>query len=288
MITKIFHPNVSSSGEICVNTLKKDWQPKFGIQHILVTIKCLLIYPNPESALDEEAGRELLENYDSYCSRAKLITSVHATPKVCFLKLLLHTVHLRTSYRHLLPSLTHLLPNQPKNLPPRKPNLSQRPLLRNLRPPSRPLHLQKTILPTWRSRHTQFLIFHFAQTNSKRAADFISTCLSILENNSRNTPQRVAAAAYVASFVARAKHLPQELVQDTFSRLAQLLQRLQNKYDTDTRTTKSADTFRGPDLRRYTPFYAAFQALMYTFCFRWQAVLANGSGKLTDDAKVET
>jgi len=79
MLTKIFHPNVSSAGEICVNTLKKDWKPAYGIEHILVTIKCLLIYPNAESALDEDAGRELLENYESYSARAKLITSVHAT-----------------------------------------------------------------------------------------------------------------------------------------------------------------------------------------------------------------
>ncbi|KAI0270416.1 ubiquitin-conjugating enzyme/RWD-like protein [Gloeopeniophorella convolvens] len=80
--TKIFHPNVSSAGEICVNTLKKDWKSSYGIGHILVTIKCLLIYPNPDSALDEEAGKLLQENYESYCERAKLITSVHATPKV--------------------------------------------------------------------------------------------------------------------------------------------------------------------------------------------------------------
>ncbi|KAH9925614.1 ubiquitin-conjugating enzyme/RWD-like protein [Epithele typhae] len=80
--TKIFHPNVSSAGEICVNTLKKDWKSSYGIGHILVTVKCLLIYPNPESALDEEAGKLLLEDYQSYCDRAKLITSVHATPKV--------------------------------------------------------------------------------------------------------------------------------------------------------------------------------------------------------------
>ncbi|KAG5352559.1 hypothetical protein C0989_001777 [Termitomyces sp. Mn162] len=79
--TKIFHPNVSTTGEICVNTLKKDWKPTYGIEHILVTVKCLLIYPNPESALDEEAGKLLLENYQSYCDRAKLITSVHATPR---------------------------------------------------------------------------------------------------------------------------------------------------------------------------------------------------------------
>ncbi|GLB44243.1 putative ubiquitin-conjugating enzyme family protein [Lyophyllum shimeji] len=79
--TKIFHPNVSNTGEICVNTLKKDWKSTYGIEHILVTVKCLLIYPNPESALDEEAGKLLRENYSSYCDRAKLITSVHATPR---------------------------------------------------------------------------------------------------------------------------------------------------------------------------------------------------------------
>ncbi len=65
-----------------MNTLKKDWKPEYGIGHILVTVKCLLIYPNPESALDEEAGRLLLEEYARYCERAKLITSVHATPRV--------------------------------------------------------------------------------------------------------------------------------------------------------------------------------------------------------------
>ncbi|RDX46053.1 hypothetical protein OH76DRAFT_1407407 [Lentinus brumalis] len=80
--TKIFHPNVSTAGEICVNTLKKDWKSTYGIGHILVTVKCLLIYPNPESALDEEAGKLLLEDYNSYCERARLITSVHAKPKV--------------------------------------------------------------------------------------------------------------------------------------------------------------------------------------------------------------
>ncbi|KAJ7657788.1 ubiquitin-conjugating enzyme/RWD-like protein [Mycena polygramma] len=82
LATKIFHPNVSNAGEICVNTLKKDWKATYGIEHILVTVKCLLIYPNPESALDEEAGKLLLEDYGSYCSRARLITSVHATPRV--------------------------------------------------------------------------------------------------------------------------------------------------------------------------------------------------------------
>ena len=35
-LTKIFHPNVSQQGEICVNTLKKDWKPDLGIKHIFL------------------------------------------------------------------------------------------------------------------------------------------------------------------------------------------------------------------------------------------------------------
>ena len=78
-VTKIFHPNVSKLGEICVSTLQKDWKKELGINHILLTIKCLLIAPNPESALNEEAGRLLLEEYDSFFKHARLMTTI-----VCF------------------------------------------------------------------------------------------------------------------------------------------------------------------------------------------------------------
>lgn len=76
-VTKIFHPNVSVKGEICVNTLKKDWKPELGVRHVLLTVKCLLIHPNPESALNEEAGKLLLEKYEDYCKHAALMTGVH-------------------------------------------------------------------------------------------------------------------------------------------------------------------------------------------------------------------
>ncbi|XP_076309782.1 ubiquitin-conjugating enzyme E2 S-like [Tachypleus tridentatus] len=79
-ITKVFHPNVAKNGEICVNTLKKDWKPDLGLKHVLLTVKCLLIFPNPESALNEEAGKLLLERYDDYCQRAKMMTEIHARP----------------------------------------------------------------------------------------------------------------------------------------------------------------------------------------------------------------
>nr|CAI5826603.1 unnamed protein product [Callosobruchus analis] len=77
-LTKIFHPNVAANGEICVNTLKRDWKSDLGIKHILLTIKCLLIVPNAESALNEEAGKLLLEHYEDYYQRAKMMTEIHA------------------------------------------------------------------------------------------------------------------------------------------------------------------------------------------------------------------
>lgn len=79
-ITKIFHPNVSKTGEICVNTLKRDWKPNHTLKHVLTVIRCLLIAPYPESALNEEAGKLLLEDYNSYAKHAKLMTSIHAAP----------------------------------------------------------------------------------------------------------------------------------------------------------------------------------------------------------------
>ena len=34
-VTKIFHPNVSKGGEICVNVLKKDWTADTGLRHLV-------------------------------------------------------------------------------------------------------------------------------------------------------------------------------------------------------------------------------------------------------------
>ena len=77
-LTRIYHPNISKAGEICVNTLKKDWQSSLGIGHVLQVVRCLLINPFPESALNEEAGKDFMEDYDEYCKKARMYTEVHA------------------------------------------------------------------------------------------------------------------------------------------------------------------------------------------------------------------
>ncbi|KAL3689310.1 hypothetical protein R1sor_015619 [Riccia sorocarpa] len=77
-ITRIFHPNIAKNGKICVNTLKKDWKPTLGLRHVLLVVRCLLIEPFPESALNEEAGKMLMEDYEGYAKHARLMTSIHA------------------------------------------------------------------------------------------------------------------------------------------------------------------------------------------------------------------
>ncbi|XP_075970022.1 ubiquitin-conjugating enzyme E2 S [Anticarsia gemmatalis] len=80
-LTKLFHPNVSpDTGEVCVNTLKRDWRPELGLEHALLAVKCLLIAPNAESALNAEAAALLRDHYDDYFARAKLLTDIHARP----------------------------------------------------------------------------------------------------------------------------------------------------------------------------------------------------------------
>lgn len=79
-LTKIFHPNVANNGDICVNTLKKDWSSEVTLTHVLQVIRCLMIVPFPESSLNDEAGKMFMESYDEYAARARIMTEVHALP----------------------------------------------------------------------------------------------------------------------------------------------------------------------------------------------------------------
>ena len=40
----------------------------------------MLLIPFPESSLNEEAGREFMDNYDLFFKHAKVFTEVHARP----------------------------------------------------------------------------------------------------------------------------------------------------------------------------------------------------------------
>jgi ubiquitin-conjugating enzyme E2 S len=77
---------VALNGDICVNTLKKDWTADTTLKHVFQVIRCLLIVPFPESSLNDEAGKLFMESYDEFSRRARIMTEVHAMDKENLLK----------------------------------------------------------------------------------------------------------------------------------------------------------------------------------------------------------
>jgi peroxin-4 len=54
---KIFHPNVHfRTGDICLDILKKEWSPAWGLQPACRAVLALLSDPDAESPLNCDAG----------------------------------------------------------------------------------------------------------------------------------------------------------------------------------------------------------------------------------------
>lgn len=128
------------------------------------------------------------------------------------------------------------------------------------------------VLPTYRSRHTQFLMFHFAQFSHSYSERFASSLAQMALGRGVASHGAVSAAAYLASFIARGARIQKSLVRDIFTLLANNLDQMRRVAD---------PACRGPDLRRYSLFYATAQAVLYIFCFRWRDLI------MVDDESVD-
>ena len=122
------------------------------------------------------------------------------------------------------------------------------------------------VLPTYKSRHTQFLIFHFAQQHERLTDAFCGQLIATAFQSNTPNVLKQAAAAYLASFVARGAHVPASLVRTMFMLLLHHLEQYRKKYE---------PMCRGPDLKRFHPYYSLVQATLYIFCFRWQDLIVS-------------
>ncbi|KAF7302012.1 RNA polymerase I-specific transcription initiation factor RRN3 [Mycena indigotica] len=238
-----------------------------------------------DSGSDDEGGLEEIESDDEGAARKDPVTDVrHVQAMVRKLDAVLDLVfeHLSrragdtpdaaSGDRPALPELPPLPPLSPARAsspflltPPSPPPPSTSTPI-TPPPPPRSLHTQfhtllalfdRLILPTFRSRHTQFLLFYHAAL----APDFTDVFLGLLVERALLQPgaaavTRAAAAAYLGSFVSRARSVGRAGVRDVVGVLCEYVRAQVEQGVGD------------------AVFYAAAQALLLIFCFRWRDLRA--------------
>ncbi|GAC74558.1 RNA polymerase I transcription factor [Moesziomyces antarcticus T-34] len=132
----------------------------------------------------------------------------------------------------------------------------------------------RNILPTFRSRHVQFLLFWFNSLDAEFSDYFLGVLLEkslysrrvALSDKEEPAVIRSAAAGYVASFVSRASYVDGATTRVVLYNLCAFM-------DAHIDESSRSDTEAGaapPGASAHAVFYSVVQAAFYIFCFRWR------------------
>ncbi|KAJ3248348.1 hypothetical protein HDU78_000974 [Chytriomyces hyalinus] len=137
---------------------------------------------------------------------------------------------------------------------------------------------ERTVLPTHQCKYIQFLYFHAASLSSACTEAFLvllaqktfdSTCPAII---------RVAASAYLSSFVARARFVDVQAVLYCIKMMNGWALGYVETYEASVKVGNGGVIADGG--KTHAVFYGVVQALLYVFCFRWREIVeaANAGG----------
>ncbi|KAF8213904.1 RNA polymerase I-specific transcription initiation factor RRN3 [Mycena galopus ATCC 62051] len=138
----------------------------------------------------------------------------------------------------------------------------------------------RLILPTFKSRYTQFLVFFYTSL----APDFADIFLGLLVDRAlfqSATPAvtRAAAAAYIGSFVSRAAFVDRDGARRVVGVLCEFLRAHVDGVEEAIRTNTTVASGPGSSAQSGV-FYAVAQAVFLIFCFRWRDLLQDDEEEL--------
>ncbi|RDX53851.1 RNA polymerase I-specific transcription initiation factor RRN3 [Lentinus brumalis] len=134
----------------------------------------------------------------------------------------------------------------------------------------------RTILRTFKSRYTQFLVFWYSSLDPEFADLFQGMLVSksLLEED-QPAVTRAAAASYIASFVSRAQFVDRDAARRVVQVLCNFLRARLDVFEAAQQMAQSMPGGQAVNMNvtQHGVFYAVTQAVFLIFCFRWRDLL---------------
>mmetsp|Transcript_19787 Transcript_19787/g.25289 ORF Transcript_19787/g.25289 Transcript_19787/m.25289 type:complete len:231 (-) Transcript_19787:396-1088(-) len=70
-LNKIYHPNIDTDGNVCLNILRADWKPVLDINAIIYGLIVLFVQPNADDPLNHKAAEKLRKNPQEFLNNVQ-------------------------------------------------------------------------------------------------------------------------------------------------------------------------------------------------------------------------